>query len=622
MLEDVSEKIYSTLQSNAEALRMGVQDACLFGFPIERVESCAGELSTALELGVDPDFRQTATLLELALLSDDIESAKLLLKAGAVCDAASLVSCQSFEALSVIRSFTDKIPNDKNGRGVGHIAAMTPFCLLSTLDSPNKTASLIEKLSELGYVEAFPDKFGLYPHDYAALNRNRRSYELLRKQADSSLNKVDHSDSSGKTALFKAVALNDARTVERLITSGASLNLLDYEQNSLLSIAIKHQHNEVLDILLVAGAEHNPKLKITNPKQMQAAIKSGHLGSALLAFREGVPLPSFFDALKTLHPRFIDILDYPASTVDPVVLKRQINKLMPLVVCKAVNLMMRADNNVVISEGKSKYTALTSKLTRAKELRDSYRSREPVSEYLSKETNEIYLTDLDAAGPCWLQLTMNVPVVSVDRCASMYAGPFYSSEKHPWPLNKSGNPAEPIIQIDLAKVTILKTGHGSFGDGLLQVFSTDWNADHTRVIPRADLSAPLMDVPKLIEVSYGPEDWCHGHGEVTHIYGFAGPYFSCCPLEFYLPENCSDPETIELAKLISEISGHNDSGFHLFGSFYPVQYRPGEEPPTFFALDCDYGYFWGDSGTAQVRFKRNTEAPSPLHDFDLMWSCY
>ena len=80
----------------------------------------------------------------------------------------------------------------------------------------------------------------------------------------------------------------------------------------------------------------------------------------------------------------------------------------------------------------------------------------------------------------------------------------------------------------------------------------------------------------------------------------------------------SPPEVIRLASLLNGLN-LNDSGTHMFGTFYPVQYRASQMGrDVFMTLDSDCGYSWGDSGTAQIFYELTESGPV----FSFNWSCY
>jgi hypothetical protein len=59
-------------------------------------------------------------------------------------------------------------------------------------------------------------------------------------------------------------------------------------------------------------------------------------------------------------------------------------------------------------------------------------------------------------------------------------------------------------------------------------------------------------------------------------------------------------------------------GFHIFGTFRPIQYYPKERSRPFFCLESEYGFNFGD-GQAQIFYEAGKEYGT-LFYFD--WSCY
>lgn len=79
----------------------------------------------------------------------------------------------------------------------------------------------------------------------------------------------------------------------------------------------------------------------------------------------------------------------------------------------------------------------------------------------------------------------------------MFGGRPFTSQKHPWPLNKKKRPYYPLIQIDLSQVSKI-TGK-DFGHSLMQVWldiTKDSLSDLIRIIDKEDLDdAAAEDFP-------------------------------------------------------------------------------------------------------------------------------
>lgn len=620
MVSVASISLYQSFKKNVDVFQRNVREAKIFQEAIEPVNSNQAEIKAALKAGVNPNFKKKFSLLELAVMANDIDAVGLLINNHADVDISYVIKSPSTQMLDALLPYINTAVVDKNKRCVLHHAALSPFCLTSAPDQEDQTSWLVGRLVERGLNTCSRDKFGLYPHDYAALNANKRAYAQLRLLANTQMPDVDHASEDGKTALIRAVEDGNQVEVERLVEVGACLDLRDVEQRSCLSIAINQNDEAIVDLLIKAGAEQSALPKIKNEKQMLLSIKNGHLGSAYLAMLDGVERPTLDAILQTYHPRAIDVLGCSGADLDNDSYKALVPKLLPLAVIKSLPLVFSRPLNVAVPDSVSLLSKSLGKVKRIQSIIASFDAES--SERKIIDEDEYFLNDLDAAGPCWLPLTLSVPTKCADRRMSMYSGPFYASKAYPWPLNGEGLPAEPIIQIDLRIVSDLKATPTSFGDGLLQVFTTSWNTSLIRVVPRTSLKDALDDAPTFTDPMDSSGEWIGEDGVVTHIVGFKGPYFSNCSIELDVDENQLTPLLKELQKLLSEISGVNDSGFHLFGSFYPVQYRPGEQPPTFFALDCEHGYSWGDSGTAQVQYMENTANDPPVIEFGFKWSCY
>jgi hypothetical protein len=203
-------------------------------------------------------------------------------------------------------------------------------------------------------------------------------------------------------------------------------------------------------------------------------------------------------------------------------------------------------------------------------------------------------------------------VANLDRTCSMFAGPFYTSSRHPIPVT-SDRMLAPVVQLDLKEITELSGFQ--LGDGLLQLWCDmelmNTNRGLVRVIPRDEVIAAEMTdfdfvsslsvddiAPMPEELTYNKED-----DEVRVISGCTSVGLQC--QTSYLLGVYSDeiPEEV-LAPILKDIERFQEiteveSNLHLMGSFYPIQYSA-----------VDVGGFclinfpgWGSSGNAQIIFQ-------------------
>lgn len=218
------------------------------------------------------------------------------------------------------------------------------------------------------------------------------------------------------------------------------------------------------------------------------------------------------------------------------------------------------------------------------------------------------------------------------RLETMFSGPLFTSEAHPWPMDKKGNPLEPICQIDL---TLPSQISGLLlGDGLLQVWM-DGVDGRIRLLARDEVGLrALTEVPakirdhvwhhtKAMRVYGQSEPWTHGH-VITGVYE---PVLT-------IPEtlvNAFDEKPEFSGKRLNkifdemEISLQNDAlidqgpgeiGF--FGNFSNIQYREIDCPDALLVMESGDIFLWGDCGNAQIFYEFDKEG-KPNFSFD--WSC-
>lgn len=246
----------------------------------------------------------------------------------------------------------------------------------------------------------------------------------------------------------------------------------------------------------------------------------------------------------------------------------------------------------------------------------------PGNSWITEEKNCSFL-DSEYMSPCWKLKILKLPASYVDRCRSMLAGPFFVSTKYPWPTRKDGAFATPITQIDLSEISRLRGQ--DYGDGLLQVFVLGLSDSFIRVIPRSDikkralLPMPVCDESNVMDFTSAPDVWWQQNGQISQIIGYEEPVLSAS-VSVNNKLNKDSPESIkDLSKSLSRLN-MNHSGFHMFGTFLPIQYSHKEVgKELFMALDSDYGYIWGDAGNAQIFCERDEGGKI---EFSFDWSCY
>lgn len=195
----------------------------------------------------------------------------------------------------------------------------------------------------------------------------------------------------------------------------------------------------------------------------------------------------------------------------------------------------------------------------------------------------------------------------VDRTASMLSGPFFTTKKHPIPT-AHGEMMYPIVQIDLRVASELVDEE--LGDGLLQLWYENKTFEGVvRVIPRTDV------VPaKATDFAFTPPEDMDGFPlpfnwnsdplgeEVRVISKFKSTGVSSQDEypEIYLDEtDVAIPDTFFklLTKFEKLTLDKGDDFFHMFGTFYPIQYSAADVKGKCL---CHIGCDWGSSGNAQI----------------------
>lgn len=255
-----------------------------------------------------------------------------------------------------------------------------------------------------------------------------------------------------------------------------------------------------------------------------------------------------------------------------------------------------------------------------KKLVEQAKSEFPEHSFLSHHG----LKDIDFCSPAWGLKIFDIPTQHADRTRSMLEGPFFTSDEYPWPSGDEGKYASPVVQIDLREVTRIKGN--DYGDGLLQVFIADDSSNfEIRVIPRTDVNKNQMTpYPQGTEDQFAGfitgKYWLGYGGVVSQIVGYEEPVLSA---HVYASDGAPEDDDPDLFKEIfekMESLSVNDSGIHMFGTFYPIQYRHSEYGgEVLMALDSNLCYSWGDSGNAQIFVNRSQDGAVMFH---VEWSCY
>lgn len=223
---------------------------------------------------------------------------------------------------------------------------------------------------------------------------------------------------------------------------------------------------------------------------------------------------------------------------------------------------------------------------------------------------------------------------NIDRLGDVLLGPVFSSVEHPWP-DDDGVPMIPMLQLDLDNAS--QIGGVELESGLLQVFvaPSDPLGKYVlcQVVPRADVSREaLTPVPELDSSANGLAsakwaDVSHAERVCYQIVDFAEKRFTYVGGSALISEwfgiGALEADQQELARKFDAISqAHSKdwspSGFHLFGTFFPIQYRQEERSWPLFCLEPQLGFNFAD-GQAQV-FIESTKSGDMYFSFE--WSCY
>lgn len=241
----------------------------------------------------------------------------------------------------------------------------------------------------------------------------------------------------------------------------------------------------------------------------------------------------------------------------------------------------------------------------------------------------------------WIPDFQNVPPEEIDRKGEVLLGPLFCSKENPWPED-DGEPMIPLAQIDLDNAS--KLGCVDLGTGLLQVFcpiKDKLGQDiFTRVIDRDSVAsqeltdAPFFgdDIDGFASVAWAQKSSTHRRlygGDCLQITGYTGKKFTLWMPSPITEEHDLTKVDADLREKIDEferiVSSNSDAwspgGFHLFGTFYPIQYYPGDRDSVLFTLESEHGFNFGD-GQAQIFYKFYEDHPEWGAGFSFEWSCY
>ena len=230
------------------------------------------------------------------------------------------------------------------------------------------------------------------------------------------------------------------------------------------------------------------------------------------------------------------------------------------------------------------------------------------------EPRDPFLQTLELSAEGFNPVFQSIPVAEVDRASSMLAGPFFVSAENPIPTRQDGM-LWPVIQLNLRQIGELCGVE--IGDGVLQLWcDPDWENESRqfiRVIPRSEIESqsvlPFEYVENLgSENCPLPDDLIFqpSREEVRVITGAESVGWHAQVSYFYvysedISQDLYDAVDDDLERF-KELTNLKDS-FHLFGSFYPIQYSAADV-----GLNCLVHFpVWGSSGNAQLFYEMTRE---------------
>lgn len=254
---------------------------------------------------------------------------------------------------------------------------------------------------------------------------------------------------------------------------------------------------------------------------------------------------------------------------------------------------------------------------------------------------ERYEMGLASAAWAWVPDFQELLPGEVNRRGDMLLGPFFCSADNPWP-DDDGQPMIPLAQINLDNASSI--GRVDLGTGLLQVFcrvnDRRGQATYERVIDResvisqdltepANFSDDISGFASLAWAQEGSSDRSSYGEKCLQITGYTEKKFT-----LWMPSPIADEhdlstadaalkaKIVEFDQIIAKNSDDwSPGGFHLFGTFYPIQYYPAERDKVLFTLESNHGFNFGD-GQAQIFYKLYEDDPERGAYFCFEWSCY
>ena len=131
---------------------------------------------------------------------------------------------------------------------------------------------------------------GALAYDLAAIYGHDELAQILITQMNRVVPEVDKQDSTGDTALMRAVKKSDTKAVSDLLTKCADASRRDLHGDTPLSFAVCRDMDEVVHLLRQAGAERLPGDCANNDEQIVFAGAKGALGSILDLLDSGVSI--------------------------------------------------------------------------------------------------------------------------------------------------------------------------------------------------------------------------------------------------------------------------------------------------------------------------------------------
>jgi hypothetical protein len=146
----------------------------------------------------------------------------------------------------------------------------------------------------------------------------------------------------------------------------------------------------------------------------------------------------------------------------------------------------------------------------------------------------------------------------IDRKSNMFGGNPFTSLKYPWPLNDSGSPFHPLVQLDLQQISELSSKE--FGCGLLQVWLdiTDSDLPSTiRIIDPADMNEDLQKDYPAPERTEKIDEYGSWFGISQHFsfnfLGYMMPHWGDGDIEWDYDRDLSQKE-VEILNRFEELS--------------------------------------------------------------------